>query len=157
MNSYVTVDPAFWVKFTNPDSVHPELYTTVESVESTLTVKLSSGTLEDERYWIWSNQKVCWCKTVTFMLNTWGPFCRLGSLLQKTQLFWLAVPADICRPMLILSIKHSQLGSSVPEAFDVMLAPRTLICDPEKWPKNKDTRVTKRTNHWTYHWRSKKD
>lgn len=132
-NSYVTVDPAVWVKFTMPyNSVHPELYCIAGLLEPNLKVELSSGTLEDGAYWIWSNQKVCWCKTVIFVLSTWGPSCR--SLWQKFQLFSVPAPAEVPHPMLILSTKHSQVGSWVPEAFVVMLVPRTMTCDPEKRP-----------------------
>ena len=144
-NWNVTVDPVDWVKFTMPsNSVHPELYRTAGSLAPTLTVELSSETFEDGRYWIWSSQKNCWCITVTFTLSSWGPSIRL--LWQKTQLFSASGPAEISQPMLILSIKHFQVGSWVPEAFVVMLVPRTITCDPEKQPKTKD-RAIKQTNY----------
>jgi hypothetical protein len=147
-NWYVTVDPAVWVKFTMPSNpVHAGLYCTAGSLPSTLTVEPSSWTLEDGMYWIWSNQKVCWCKTVTFTLSTWGPSRR--SLWQRTQLFSASTPGGTSfQPMLILSTKHSQVGSWIPATFKLlaMLVPRTTTFDPEKRPKAKDSAI-KQTNH----------
>ena len=78
-------------------------------------------------------------------MSKWGPSCIwVGPAPQRIQLLsLLSGSAEITillgrvEPMLVLSIKHSQVGSWVPEAFVVLLVPYTMTADPE----NDDSRV----------------
>lgn len=97
---------------------------------STMIASLSRGRVSDGTYCIRSNQKVCCFITVAFKVMTWGPSTK-SSCSQNTQLF-SANGNGVVFPMLILSTKHSQVGSRTPESLRRLLEPVTITRVPSQ-------------------------